>query len=244
MAMGGRGRAALAALSFLSLYYLYSNTCVEVFRVAKHPIAIKHSASTSQQTIEDKTVSYYTMQLLQKVLWGSLALLHVFGGTYAAVPYKVQTPPLDTDWTYKVGKNPWPEHPRPQLRREDWQSLNGIWTYQGAGAASAALASPPQAQSLDQEILIPSCVESGLSGIQDLNSTNMWFARTFKVPDGWKGQTVMLNFEAVDYEATVFINGVKVGHNVGGYFRFSIDVTTHVKFGQDNKMYGVTNHSS
>ncbi|GAB0137675.1 hypothetical protein EsDP_00005932 [Epichloe bromicola] len=192
------------------------------------------------------------MQILQRVLWGGMSLLHVFGPTDArqsnasdagnkAVPYKVQKPPLDTDWTYKVGINPWPEHPRPQLRRDDWQNLNGIWTYDGAGRGRADDSTPPSApppvDGLSREIMIPSCVESGLSGIQDLDSTTMWFARDFEVPGSWKGQNVLLHFEAVDYEATVFLNGVKVGHNVGGYFRFTIDITNHVKWGEENKLF-------
>ncbi|KAJ4152871.1 hypothetical protein LMH87_009391 [Akanthomyces muscarius] len=154
------------------------------------------------------------------------------------VPYKVQTPPLDTDWTYKVGTNPWPEHPRPLLHRDNWQSLNGIWTYESADGnpAAQALSSPPNQRQLGKEVMIPSCVESALSGIQEYPVTNMWFSRTFKVSDSWKGQNVLLNFEAVDYEATVFLNGVKVGHNVGGYFRFTLDVTKNVKYGEDNTL--------
>ncbi|EGX93583.1 hydrolase, putative [Cordyceps militaris CM01] len=181
------------------------------------------------------------MKLTLSALGGMLAMLPaVLAATVdkrGPVPYKVQTPPLDTDWTYKVGTNPWPEHPRPLLHRDNWQSLNGIWTYESADGSSPAqaLASPPDRQ-LGKEIMIPSCVESGLSGVQEYPVTNMWFTRTFKVPDSWRGQNVLLNFEAVDYEATVFLNGVKVGHNVGGYFRFTIDVTSQIKHGQDNTL--------
>lgn len=153
------------------------------------------------------------------------------------VPYKVQTPPLDTDWTYKVGTNPWPEHPRPLLHRDDWQSLNGIWTYESAdGSTPAQLLSSPPARQLQKEIMVPSCVESGLSGIQEYPVTNMWFSRTFNVSDSWKDKKLLLNFEAVDYEATVFLNGVKVGHHIGGYFRFTLDISDHVKYGQDNTL--------
>ncbi|KND87192.1 Beta-glucuronidase [Tolypocladium ophioglossoides CBS 100239] len=181
------------------------------------------------------------MHFLLAALWSGLILLHSLATAHSPpntkrspVPYKVQTPPLDTDWTYKVGTNPWPEHPRPQLRRDVWQSLNGIWTYQAA-ASTAAVSSPPSGP-LDREVMIPSCIESALSGIQELNGTNMWFARSFQVPKSWDGNTTLLNFEAVDYEATVFVNGVNAGNNVGGYFRFSIDVTKLVKYGQDNQL--------
>ena len=75
--------------------------------------------------------------------------------------YAVKTPSLTTDWTYTVGTNPWPEYPRPQLARSDWQSLNGIWTYQNTTSLDGA---PPFNQTLQNEVLVPSCLESGLSG--------------------------------------------------------------------------------
>ena len=145
------------------------------------------------------------------------------------IAYQVQTPPLTTDWTYKVGTNPWPEHPRPQLQRASWKNLNGLWTYQQA-SSNSSMSSPPSGQ-LKSQIMIPSCVESGLSGIQQLNPDFMWFRTNFTVPAGWKGDSVLLNFEAVDYEATVWVNGAQIGHNVGGYNRFTIDVTANVKIG-------------
>ncbi|GFP53028.1 putative beta-glucuronidase [Trichoderma asperellum] len=150
------------------------------------------------------------------------------------VPYKVQTPPLDTEWTYKVGTNPWPEYPRPQLQRDSWQSLNGIWTFQPA-SPGADSGSPPEGK-LQREVLVPSCVESALSGLQTLNVTDMWFATSFKTPKSWNGQNVILNFEAVDYQATVFVNGVKAGNNTGGYFRFGLDITKLLKSDGDNSL--------
>ncbi|PHH93096.1 hypothetical protein CDD83_948 [Cordyceps sp. RAO-2017] len=150
------------------------------------------------------------------------------------VPYEVQKPPLDTEWTYRVGTNPWPEHPRPQLRRDAWQNLNGIWTYEEARDGSS-VDNPPDGQ-LGREVMVPSCIESALSGIQQLNTTRMWFAKTFSVPRSWDGDRVLLNFEAVDYETTVFVNGAKVGHHVGGYSRFTIDLTRHISRGRDNHL--------
>lgn len=79
------------------------------------------------------------------------------------IKYAVQTPPLTTNWTYTVGTNPWPEYPRPQLQRAEWQKLNGIWQYQNASSLNDCL-TPPFGQALQHEILVPSCIESGLSG--------------------------------------------------------------------------------
>lgn len=77
--------------------------------------------------------------------------------------YAPKEPPLTTPWTDKVGTKPWPEYPRPLLQRSDWKNLNGIWKYQNASDLNA-VDSPPFGQDLAQEVLIPSCIESGLSG--------------------------------------------------------------------------------
>ncbi|KAM7195925.1 Glycoside hydrolase superfamily [Naviculisporaceae sp. PSN 640] len=158
------------------------------------------------------------------------------------IPYALKAPPLDTEWTSKVGTNPWPQHPRPRLVRDDWVSLNGIWAFEpfnrenntGDGNSPP---SPPQLDSLSQEVLVPSCIESGISGIMQMGIMHMWYARTFNVPSDWKKDNrVILIFEAVDYEATVYVNGQQVSFNRGGYFRFSIDVTQYVKFGETNDL--------
>lgn len=66
---------------------------------------------------------------------------------------------------------------------------------------------------------------------------NSWFSTSFTVPKAWKKQRVLLNFGAVDYEATVFINGRKAGFHRGGYFHFTIDGTDHVSFDRENELY-------
>lgn len=81
-----------------------------------------------------------------------------------AAGYAPKQPPLTTEWTDKVGTNPWPEYPRPQLQRSQWQNLNGVWKYQNASSLDA-VQNPPFEQNLGQEVLIPSCLESGLSGM-------------------------------------------------------------------------------
>ncbi|KAJ5740475.1 hypothetical protein N7493_000347 [Penicillium malachiteum] len=151
-----------------------------------------------------------------------------------AAGYSPKEPPLTTPWTDKVGTDPWPEYPRPQLQRAQWQNLNGIWQYQNASSL-AAVQNPPFGQDLAQEVLIPSCLESGLSGIQGSYMLYSWFSTSFEVPSDWNGQSILLNFGAVDYEATVFVNGKKAGFHRGGYFRFSLDVTRFLKAGQENE---------
>ncbi|KAI1160334.1 family 2 glycosyl hydrolase [Nemania serpens] len=145
----------------------------------------------------------------------------------SALGYKVKTPPLDTDWTYKVGTDPWPEYPRPQLRRSRWQSLNGIWQW-GEGTS--------QAGSLHgDDVLVPSCIESGLSGVMK-NVQTSWFAREFTLSRDLAGKNnkILINFEAVDYQATVYVNDKVAGNNTGGYWRFSFDITDLVKDGTNS----------
>ncbi|KAL4882723.1 glycoside hydrolase superfamily [Aspergillus karnatakaensis] len=164
-----------------------------------------------------------------------LPLLAIAGLTAAATPYAPQTPPLTTDWTDEVGTNPWPEYPRPQLQRSEWQNLNGIWQYRGAPNL-AAVDTPPFGQDLDTEVLIPSCLESGLSGLQGQNLFYSWLSTNFSVPNEWGGQNVLLNFGAVDYEATVFVNGENVAFHRGGYTEFSVDITDNINLDGGNEL--------
>lgn len=149
--------------------------------------------------------------------------------------YAVQTPPLDTKWTYEVGTDPWPQYPRPKLVRSQWQSLNGVWSYSDA-SGKHELSNPPFNQTLSQKVLVPFCLESGLSGVQGENTIYSWYRTTFTVPKNWTGDRVLLNFGAVDNEATVFVNGHFATFNRGGYFAFSVDVTDYLKDGQ-NELY-------
>ncbi|KAK6840492.1 CAZyme family GH2 [Apiospora arundinis] len=173
------------------------------------------------------------MHIRGQVVFGVLAVVSQVLG------YKVQTPPLDTEWTYKVGENPWPEHPRPLLHRPQWQNLNGIWKYRRAAAAEGGIAPLNESFSNAADVLVPSCLESGLSGVQDINVTHAWLMRDFTVPRDWssKGRRIMLNFEAVDYEATVYVNGRKAGFHRGGYWHFNFDVTDLVKTNGTNKLH-------
>uniref|UniRef100_A0A2D3V8N4 Probable hydrolase n=1 Tax=Ramularia collo-cygni TaxID=112498 RepID=A0A2D3V8N4_9PEZI len=174
--------------------------------------------------------------ILQAVLTANISLaLDVPRQAAAPAKYELKTPPLDTPWTSKVGLNPWPEYPRPKLQRPQWQSLNGVWQYSNASSLDA-VNNPPFNQTLSQEVLVPFCLESGLSGIQGEYMFYSWYSTKFVVPTNWTGDRVLLNFDAVDYEATIFVNGQQVAFNRGGYFAFSVDVTDHLNSGSSNEL--------
>ncbi|MEU4237389.1 LamG-like jellyroll fold domain-containing protein [Actinoplanes sp. NPDC026619] len=133
-------------------------------------------------------------------------------------------PPLATPWTDKVGpNNALPEYPRPQLTRDRWQNLNGVWEFAKANTGEAV----PAGKSLGERVLVPYPIESALSGIQR-HEDRMWYRRTFTVPANWKvgsGNRLQLHFGAVDYDAKVYLNGVSVATHRGGYDGFDVDVT-------------------
>jgi beta-galactosidase/beta-glucuronidase len=119
------------------------------------------------------------------------------------------------------GQNPLPEYPRPQMVRPRWQNLNGLWDY----VITRKRETKPSAFS--GKILVPFPIESALSGVMkpvDERSL-LWYRRTFEIPSDWTGQRLLLHFGAVDWEATVFINGRKIGAHRGGYDPFEFDIT-------------------
>ncbi|RZK76059.1 MAG: glycoside hydrolase family 2, partial [Pedobacter sp.] len=130
---------------------------------------------------------------------------------------------------------PFPEYPRPQLERKEWLCLNGKWDYVGGEGVTSALnpAKPLTFDGKSEKILVPYCPESVLSGIERKQEVNMWYRRNFDVPSTWKGKEVIIHFDAVDHDATVFVNGQKVGIHAGGYDSFSFNISQFLKSGSN-----------
>ncbi len=114
-----------------------------------------------------------------------------------------------------------PEYPRPQLVREQWTNLNGSWDY----AITALKSSAPA--SYDGHILVPYPIESVLSQVNKRvdGKSRLWYHRTFDVPSTWAGQRVLIHFGAVNWDASVTLNGKSLGAHQGGYDDFSFDIT-------------------
>jgi len=155
---------------------------------------------------------------------------------YAPVPGAF---PL-TRWANDVSpQNVLPEYPRPMLVRKDWMNLNGLWDY----AVLAIDAQPPT--SYQGKILVPFPIEAPLSGVgkmipgfegREYRDSRLWYQRSFKTPAEWKDKRVLLHFGAVDWEATVSLNGTELGTHRGGYDGFSFDVTEALNETGENRL--------
>ena len=113
-----------------------------------------------------------------------------------------------------------PEYPRPQMVREQWVNLNGLWEY-----AIAPIEAVPE--EMDGHILVPFAVESALSGVGRAVTENdaLWYSREITIPKDWDGQRIILHFGAVDWKAEVYVDDRFVGEHTGGYTPFSFDIT-------------------
>ena len=132
------------------------------------------------------------------------------------------TQTLKTNWTDQVNPaNPLPEYPRPQLVRNSWQNLNGQWDY-----AILPKGTAPEG-AFQGKITVPFAVESLLSGVQKTVGPDqeLWYERQLELSLNRTNKRVLLHFGAVDWEAEVWVNGIRAGSNQGGFDGFSIDIS-------------------
>jgi beta-galactosidase/beta-glucuronidase len=140
--------------------------------------------------------------------------------------WKVVEGKITTPWAEKVNPSaPLPEYPRPQMVRDTWYNLNGLWSY------AIVPSSESKPASYQGEILVPFAVESALSGVGKRvgKENKLWYKRSVTLPKSFRGKTVLLNFGAVDWQCEVFVNGTSAGKHEGGYDPFSFDITKHLK---------------
>lgn len=129
---------------------------------------------------------------------------------------------LKTKWSEHVDPlRPLPEYPRPQMVRPEWLNLNGPWDYAIRPRGERA------PQNWEGTITVPFAVESYLSGVGRRVGVNrqLWYHRTFHPPVVPQSGRLLLHFGAVDWECTVWVNGVELGVHRGGYAPFSFDIT-------------------
>ena len=128
---------------------------------------------------------------------------------------KIEYKQLTTPWGENMEETPWNIYPRPQMQRDSFVCLNGVWDFCAEGVME------------NTKITVPFAPESLLSGVcKDMEKeAKLRYAKSFSLPDGFQKDRVLLHFGAVDQVALVLLNGKYVGMHTGGYDAFSFDVT-------------------
>ena len=127
------------------------------------------------------------------------------------------------------------EHPNPQFERESWLNLNGEWEFEIDNSVSGRERGLQNAEHLSSKIIVPFCPESRLSGVENTDFMNcVWYRRDIEISESELEGIVVLHFGAVDYDATVYINGEEAMHHKGGYVSFAGDITKFLKAGKNS----------
>ncbi len=130
---------------------------------------------------------------------------------------------------------PRPEHPNPQWQRTNWRNLNGEWEFDFDFGDSGEARGLHQTERLPLRIQVPFCPESTLSGIGFTDfMPAVWYRRTVKISESDLKGRVLLHFGAVDYDATLWVNGTQAGRHTGGYTSFAFDITPLLRPGANS----------
>lgn len=162
-----------------------------------------------------------------------LATMSCCYAQYKASPsdsYHIAPIQMQSRWAHNVNpENALKEYPRPQLQRKNWITLNGLWEY----CITDSSATTPTV--FQGNILVPYPIESALSGVEKklLPDQILWYQKKINRPIIDEKDRLILNFGAVDWKTTVFINDRQVGTHYGGYLSFSFDVTDYLNLSEN-----------
>ena len=168
---------------------------------------------------------------------GHVLFAIILVSTIASYAWEPAPNSMLTEWGAKVTpETAWREYPRPAMKRDQWSNLNGLWNY--AVTEKSQTTAPSEWQG---KILVPFAVESALSGVKKPFKPDevLWYRRAFEAkPES--GRRYLLNFEAVDYQSKIWVNGQEVGRHTGGNLPFSFDITSALKSGPNTVTVRVT----
>jgi len=120
-------------------------------------------------------------------------------------------------------------HPRPQMQRTTWALLDGDWEFSKGRDNSCG--SPEQVQ-WETHITVPFSPETEASGVHDTGFYSaVWYRRSWEQTSLKPKERLWLHFEAVDWRATVWVNGSEVCRHEGGYTPFGADITDALSSG-------------
>lgn len=134
-----------------------------------------------------------------------------------------------------TSQQPRPEHPRPDFCRESFQNLNGTWSFAFDDADAGLDERWYERETLERTIVVPYVYQCELSGIHDRGFHDVvWYLKRVVIRPEPGRDRILLHFGAVDYQATVWVNGQCVGSHAGGNTPFQFDITRHVALDREN----------
>ena len=144
---------------------------------------------------------------------------------------------LLTRWGKALDKTcPLNDYPRPQMARDSFFCLNGVWDY-------AILPTEEAFHGYQGEIVVPFSPETILSGVQRTvtPADTLYYRKRFSFQR--TKARVLLHFGAVDYKCEVKLNGVMLGTHRGGYTPFTFEATMAMIDGENELTLSVTDPS-
>ena len=167
------------------------------------------------------------------------ALLFCVPGLAQSQEWQAAASPLKTRWASDVSPaKVRSEYPRPHFVRKDWKCLNGLWEFEFDDGNKGRKEGWSTKKAFTKRILVPFTFEAALSGIGKGAEVHehVWYRRHFDVPSEWRGKRILLNFGAVDWESTVWVNGKEMGTHRGGYSPFAYDITDAIDPGDTQEL--------
>ena len=166
---------------------------------------------------------------MKRIVFVFTLALYVGGASAQENRWHVVQDHIVTPWAKEVNPQaPLQEYPRPQLVREAWKNLNGLWEYTIEPKEKEGI---PAA--FNGKILVPYPVESALSGVAKRvgKDSVVWYSTSISLSNSFSNKNVLLHFGAVDWQCAVYVNGKLAGTHQGGYDPFSFDITPLLKKG-------------
>lgn len=126
-------------------------------------------------------------------------------------------------------------YPRPQFSRTNWLNLNGNWNFlfddENIGEIKGWYKEFPEAKIIN----VPYSYHTKNSGINDQTPHSiLWYNRKLCISEEHLKSKCILHFEAVDYECKLYVNGKYIGKHIGGYNRFSFDISNYLIIGDND----------
>ena len=129
---------------------------------------------------------------------------------------------------------PKPEYPRPQMVREEWMNLNGEWELEFDDEDKGKEEEWFLNHSYSRRIQVPFAYQSKRSGIHITDFHDIvWYKREIESKELTPGKRYLLHFQAVDYQAELWVNGSYVGIHRGGHVSFTFEITPYLKEGNN-----------